>query len=364
MMRLPAQRRVGITALVILLVATGLFITRLGERVTSQPTDATVSPEPAVPVELVPVAVGPVTETATAVGTLEANESVLIRPELPGLVTQISFQEGQAVDQGAVLIELDDAELRAQTAQAAAQERIARSTYERLQRLNRNPSTIVPPQQLDEARSALQAAEANTVAFAERLKKTKLRAPFAGTLGLRRVSPGDYVRPGQDLVNLEDLRTLKIDFKVPETFLRALFVGQPVTVETDAYPGETFSGEIYAVDPRVEAVNRALHVRARVPNPDGKLRPGLFARVTVILTRRDDALLIPEEAVVFQGDKSFVYRVIDRVARRTEVTLGARAGTLVHVRSGLDRGDVVVRAGHHKLKDGLRIAGEVVHRSP
>ena len=317
---------------------------------------AEAEPDAAIPVELAPVLVGSLNETATAVGTLEANEAIIIRPEISGIVTAVRFVNGQVVTQGTVLIELDDAELQAQAAQAAAQLKIARLTYDRMKRLLENRSTVVSPQQVDQARSELQSADAAHTVYLTRLRKTRIVAPFSGTLGIRRFSPGDYVQPGQDLVNLEDIRTINVDCKVPEVFLSRLAAGQQVQVMTDAYPGEVFTGEIAALDPRIDAVNRAVRVRARVPNAQGKLGPGLFATVRLILGRHDHALLIPEEALIHQGNHTFVYRVVDGAAQWTEVVLGMREQGKVQIQHGLSAGEVVIRTGQHKIRDGVRVA--------
>ncbi|WP_447978283.1 efflux RND transporter periplasmic adaptor subunit [Candidatus Nitrospira bockiana] len=307
-------------------------------------------------VELAPATAGRITEGVRAVGTLEANESVMIRPEIPGVVTRVFFTEGQGVEKGLVLLELDDSELKASLAEAHAQLAIARSTHDRMKQLMGNQNPFVSAQQIDQAISNLGAAEAKYALYQTRLAKTRIRAPFTGYLGIRRVSPGDYVQPGQDLVNLEDLRTLKIDFKVPETYLHRLAVGQRVDVTTDADPDAVVSGEIYVIDPRVDSNSRAVHLRARIPNSGGALRPGLFANVHLVLGEQPKALLIPEEAVIPQHEQYFVFRSIDGVARWTEVTLGVRERGLVQVLTGLREGDTVVRVGHHKLRDGMRVA--------
>lgn len=309
-------------------------------------------------VELVPVKIGRATERVHAVGTLEANESVMIRPEIGGVVKRVLFTEGQAVEKGMVLIELDDAELQAHVAEAVAQLKIARLTYNRMKQLEGSRNTYVSQQQVDQAMSNLGTAEANHSLYLTRLAKTKIRAPFAGYVGIRHISPGDYVQAGQDLVNLEDLRTLKIDFKVAETYLNRLSIGQHVEITTDAYPQEIFTGEVYVVDPRVDASSRALHVRAHIPNTEAKLRPGLFANVELVIEQHAHALLIPEEAVIPQREKTFVYRVLDRVAHWTEVRLGIREQGFVQVLDGLREQDTVVRVGHHKLKDGMRVAAQ------
>jgi len=151
------------------------------------------------------------------------------------------------------------------------------------------------------------------------------------------------------------LRTLKIDFKIPETFLNRVKAGQQVRITTDADPDAVFLGEIYVVDPRVDSGSRAVRVRARIPNHAEKLRPGLFASVDLVLHQRDRALVIPEEAVIPQREKTFVYRVLDHTARWTEVTLGMRERGLVEVVDGIGAGEGVVRVGHHKLKDGMAV---------
>lgn len=307
-------------------------------------------------VEVAPVTVSSMTESIQAVGTLQAIASIVVRPEIAGVIRRIGFADGQLVERGAPLIELDQEELQAQANQAAAQEKIAQVTYDRLKRLSSQQTTIVPVQQIDEARLALQAASANSVLYATRLKKTVIRASFSGTVGLRRVSVGDYVQPGQDLVNLEDLRTLHVDFQVPEVRLSQLLVGQAMAVTTEAFPERAFEGQVSAIDPRVDAANRTVAVRAAVPNPEGGLRPGLFATVRLTVGQQAHALFIPEESVWLQREKTMVFRVDGPVVRLNEVTVAARERGLVQVRAGLKAGDQVVRTGTHKLRDGMRVS--------
>ena len=307
----------------------------------------------AMPVEVAPVIVGPVTDSVSAVGNLEANESVMIRPEILGRVIRVNFQEGQPIEKGKILIELESGELTAQLAQAEASVEIARLNYDRMKRLIANDN--VSKQELDQTATNLKSAEANYKLFQERLSKTKIRSPFSGYLGTRRVSPGDYVQPGRDIVNLEDLTTLKMNFMVPEMVFSRLAGGQQVEVRVDAFPGQLFRGAVYSIDPRVEELSRTVRVRANIPNPDVKLRPGMFANVSLVLGHVDHALLIPEEAVVPQQDKTFVFRVEDKTARLTEVKLGARERGMVQALDGVQAQDVVVRAGHQKIRDGMPV---------
>jgi len=342
----------------VLLGLAGLLTFKFWDRPASESAIPPTVPDQPLLVEVSPVIAGTITESVHAVGTLKAVSSIMIRPEIAGLIRRIHFADGQLVERSAPLVELDQEELQAQANQAVAQEKIAQVTYERLKRLASQQTTIVPAQQVDEARLALQAAAANTVLFSTRLKKTVMRAPFSGTVGLRRVSVGDYVQPGEDIVNLEDLQTLHADFKVPEVWLSKLSINQVVGVTTDAFPGLSFEGKVTAIDPRVDSVNRTVAARAVVPNQDGRLRPGLFATVSVMLGQDRRAVLVPEEAVFVQRDRSMAYRILDGTVRLTELVTGAHERGMVQVKEGLSAGDQVVRTGTHKLHDGMAVVAK------
>ena len=307
----------------------------------------------AMPVEVSPVTVGRITEDVRAVGTLQANESVIIRPEIQGRLSKINFEEGQHVRKGTILVELDAAELQAQLAQARAELEIARLNYSRMRRLIANDN--VSRQELDQASTTLKSAQANYALFTERVSKTQIRAPFSGVLGTRLVSPGDYLQAGRDIVNLEDLSTLKIEFRVPEKLLSRLAVKQEVEIEVDAFDGRMFRGQVYALDPRVDQTSRSIRVRAKIPNPQLTLRPGMFANVTLVTGYTEDALLIPEEAIVPQEGKVFVFLVKNNVAQLTEIQLGLRQRAVVQVLEGLAPGDLVVRGGHQKVRHGMPV---------
>lgn len=354
MILMGKTRSVAVAALLCAVAA--IVVLKLGDRSTPESAVPKEDAEKSTLVETASVTVGSITESIQAVGTLQAVASITVRPEIPGVIRRIDFSDGQFVERAAPLIELDQEELQAQANQAAAQEQIAQVTYERLKRLSGQQTTIVPAQQVDEARLTLQAAAANSVLYAVRLKKSVIRAPFAGTLGLRRVSVGDYVQPGQDIVNLEDLHTLHVDFKIPEVWLGRLFVGQRLSVTTDAFSDAVFEGQVSAIDPRVDAVNRTVAVRAAIPNPDGTLRPGLFATVQLTLGQEAHALLVPEEAVFLQREKAYVFRVDEGILRLTDVAVGARERGQVQVRTGLKESDRVVRTGTHKLHDGMHVS--------
>ncbi|MBP2231578.1 membrane fusion protein (multidrug efflux system) [Azospirillum agricola] len=315
---------------------------------------------PPMPVEAVPVRIGSVARTVTAVGSLLSNESVVIRPEIAGRVSEIAFQEGQKVTKGTVLVRLDDSIARATLAQAQASIAFSRAELSRADQLVRQNTG--PLRNREQAAAKLQADEAAVQLARAHLDKQVLTAPFDGVLGLRKVSVGDFMQAGRDIVNIEAIDTLKLDFRVPEMFLSAVRVGQTLKVSVDAFAGRGFDGQVYAIDPLVDVNGRAVVVRARIANADGSLRPGLFARVALTLTVVPDAVLIPEQAVVAFGKEQFVFKVAEGKAVQTRVGLGERRNAEVEITQGLKPGDVVVTAGQIKIRDGAPVV--VVNAKP
>lgn len=312
----------------------------------------------AMPVEAAAVRVGPSQRQILAVGSLRSNESVIVRPELAGRIVQINFAEGQKVKKGQVLVQLDATVPRAELVQMQASLALAKSNYERAQELfKRNAGT---ERALDEARFKLRNDEAAVRLAEARLDKYALTAPFDGVIGLRKVSVGDFVNAGADMVNLEQIDPLKVDFRVPEVFLASLKVGQRIAVTVDALPGRDFAGEVYAIDPLVDASGRAVVIRARIGNPDDSLRPGLFARVGLVVDERQEAVFVPEQSLVPINDQLFVFKVVDgpqggKAVAFTKVKLGERRKGEAEVIEGLKPGDVVVTAGLLKIRDGMPV---------
>jgi membrane fusion protein, multidrug efflux system len=310
------------------------------------------------PIEAAPVRVGPSQRRIQAVGSLRSNESVVIRPELVGRIVQINFTEGQKIKKGQVLVQLDASVPRAELVQMQASLALAKANYERAQELaRRNAGT---ERALDEARWKLRNDEAAVKLSEARLEKYTLSAPFDGVIGLRKVSVGDFVRDGADLVNLEQVDPLKVDFRVPEVFLASLKVGQRIAVTVDALPAREFAGEVYAIDPLVDASGRAVVIRARIANPDDALRPGLFARVALVVDERPEAVFVPEQSLVPINDQLFVFKVVDgpqggKVVAFTKVKLGERRKGEAEVIEGLQPGDVIVTAGLLKVRDGMPV---------
>jgi membrane fusion protein (multidrug efflux system) len=314
---------------------------------------ATAPGPKSVVVEVRPVEFAAVRREIDAVGSLRSNESVIVRPEIAGRITEILFKEGQTVRKGAPLFRLDAAIARAQVEQARASLALSRANFERVADLLRKGAAT--QRAYDEAVATLRADEAALALATATLEKTTLVAPFDGVLGLRKVSIGDYVTPGQDLVNIENIDSLKVDFRVPEIHALHLTAGQAIRVTLDAVPGESFQGQVYAIDPAIDPNGRAVILRAQIPNPDGRLRPGMFARVTLLLEERKDAIVVPETALVPIGEEQFVYRVVDEKAALTKVQLGQRRESRVEIVAGLPRDALIVVEGAMKLRDGTPV---------
>jgi membrane fusion protein (multidrug efflux system) len=307
-----------------------------------------------VPVEAARVIAAPLSEQVTAVGTLLSNEAVTVSSEIPGRLKEIHFQEGQPVAKGAPLFTLDDSVYQAQLADADAKLKLAEQTHKRTATLFSNKYATA--QSADESASNLAVNTAAVELARVQLDKAHIVAPFAGIVGLRHVSVGEYITAGQALVNLEAIDPVKADFRVPEKFLPAIKVGQTIRIKVDAFPGDSFEGKVYAIDPRLDVAGRSLLVRALVPNKDQRLRPGLFARVTVLLQLKEDALSVPEQAIVPQGDSQFVFKIVDGKVQFTKVVIGTRREGRVEVIEGLSAGDQVVTAGQLKLRDGSAVS--------
>ncbi len=301
-----------------------------------------------------PISVEAVTLVATklsddvgAVGSVRSNESVILRPEVAGRIAAINFREGQVVKRGQTLVALDASVNRAEVDQMRAQLDLAESNLKRTDELARG--NFVSASARDEAASRMRVAEATLALAQAKLSKMTLTAPFDGVVGIRNVSVGDYVKDGADLVNVEDIRSVKIDFRLPERYQPQLAVGQQVDVTTDALPGKRFAATIAAIDPLIDTNGRSVSIRARAANPTQALRPGMFARVRVVFAEKSGAILVPEEAIVPSGSDFYIYRVIDGAARRTRVKIGARRDAKVELLEGAKAGDVVIVAGQLKL---------------
>lgn len=323
------------------------------------PADKTPPPAAApakpmgLPVKAETVKVLTMQSDVSAVGSLIAADSVVIRPEIAGRVVGLHFQEGQLVQKGGRLVTLDPSEYSAQLAGSTAAAKTETQRYERAQELLEK--NFISKEALDVAKGNMDRALAKQRQDDALLSKTTIAAPFSGVVGLRQISPGAYVKAGDDIVRLENLSSVKLDFRVPEMYLSQIKPGQELTIKVDAYPNEVFRGKIFALEPAVDEKTRTVVVRAQIPNLQNKLRPGMFARVNVLLSTRPNAIVIPEQAIWPQGSDTFVYRVVDGKAALTKIELGVRRPGEVEVLKGLAANDVVVTDGQMKLKDGAPV---------
>jgi len=329
-----------------------------GTPAAGTPAAASAPADPAV-VKIAPVRVQttqvqevPFARGIAAVGSLRSDESVILRPEVAGRIQHIDFGEGQSVKAGQVLIRLDDSIPRAELQQAQANLALAQSQYKRS--VDLQGRGFVSQQARDEASSTLKVQQAATVLAQARLDKMTIRAPFAGMVGLRDVSVGDYVNQGQDLAPLEAIDPLKVDFRVPEMYLSKVGTGQTLAVRLDAMPGQEREGKVYAVSPLVDAGGRSILLRATVANPDHTLRPGMFARVQLQFAQ-DRALVVPEAALSPSGQTQYVFRVREGKAQRVQVTVGERREGRAELLTGVAPGDEVVVAGFQRLTDGAPV---------
>ncbi len=307
-----------------------------------------------VPVEMATVESKDLRETLNLVGTLQANESVILKSEIEGQVASIHFDEGEHVAAGKLLVQLDDSELAAELREAEAELAWARGEFARRQNLFKQK--IVPERELDRAKADLDRDAARVETIRARLAKTRIVAPFGGIVGARRVSPGDVLTSASALVNVESIDPLKLEFEVPERYLPLLAVNQSVNVRVTAFPDRRFPGIVYFIDPRVTSANRAVPVKARVPNTAEVLHPGMYANVELVVQDKPGAITVPEQALIPQGDQVFVFRVkkggtVELVPVRT----GIRSAGVVEIASGLSAGDRVVSAGHQKIGPGSKV---------
>lgn len=348
------KRLVLLLIAVAVLVAGGLYWKR-STAPSAKPTMAAAgkSAGMGLPVKAGTVRTGTIVDQVNAVGTLLANESVMIRPERDGRIAQIHFAEGQLVKKGAKLVSLDASETQAQLAAANAEATLNRNRLKRAMELKEK--NFISAEALDVARETLNQSVARQEEVKSRLEKMTILAPFEGVAGLRQVSPGAYVKAGQDIARLEGIGTLKLDFRVPELYLGRVHPDQQVEVRVDAFPQDTFKGAIYAVEPAVDEQTRTVLLRARVPNPDVRLKPGMFARVSLVLGRRENALVVPEQAIVPLGNDNYVYRIVDGKAVLAKVEVGTRRIGEVEIKGGLSAGDRIVIDGQLKLKPGVPV---------
>lgn len=316
----------------------------------------------ATPVAVYTVETREFADMVEALGTARANESVTITSKVSDVISRLEFDSGQRVEAGAIMVELADAEEAAGLSEARATLRETTRDVDRIRDLTERG--VAPRSRLDEAIGAVERARARVTAIEARVADRIIRAPFTGVVGLRNVSEGELVGPGDVIAQLDDTSTIKLDFTVPERFLSVIEPGQGVRARSDAWPDAVFEGDVAMVDSRVDEATRAVTVRALIDNAEGRLRPGMLMTVQLRRAERERPA-IPGAAVVRLDEAAYVFMVESaepdaRVVRR-DVELGLRTEGMIEVTGGLQAGDRIVAEGVHRLTDGalVQVAREV-----
>jgi membrane fusion protein, multidrug efflux system len=303
-----------------------------------------------------------ISETLSLVGTLAANETVEIKSEIDGAIVEIGFQEGQRVEQGSLLFQIDESKLAASLAEAEANFRLSRLNYERSQELFR--SRLVSQQEYDQAAATFHVNEAGLQLKRRHLEDTRVVAPFSGVMGARQVSPGQVIQRNQTLGWLIDLNPVKVEVHVPERFLSQLQQGQSLELSVAAFPGRKFNGNVYFVAPFVDPATRTALVKAHIPNPNGELRPGMFASLELTLVTRENAVVVPEMALshILERNRARLYTVNEEMtAQLKTVTIGTRLKGQIEIVEGLQPGDKVIVEGYQKVSPGAKVIVSQTH---
>ena len=309
-------------------------------------------------VEAAKVEIMKLTDDTQAVGSLRSRQGVVIRPEVSGRITQLNFRDGDRVRKDQLLVQLDDQLQLAQVQQSQAELSIAQANHKRNQELVEQ--NFISKRSVDESAANLEVAQAKLALSKATAARLKVLAPFDGIVGIRTANVGDYLKDGADVVNVEDIDAVFVDFRLPERFQNKVKKGQTAMVNLDALPGSSFVAFVQAVDPLIDTNGRSVGVRACIDNRQLRLRPGMFARVTAVFGERNQAKVVPEEAIVPQGQRVVVYKLVDgnskdeKIAQRVEVKVGIRRPGRVEILEGIEEGDLIVTAGQQRLqRDGM-----------
>jgi len=317
---------------------------------------------PAMPVEAAAARSDTVVDAILATGQIEAFQSIELRPEVEGRLVQILVREGALVGRGIPLFKIDDAELKAQTAQVEAERDLARQSLARTRDLLSQKASSQA--ELERAEATMRSTEAQLNRLKVRLDRTLVRAPFAGVMGQRFVSLGDYVTSDTRLAALQTVSPQRASFQVPERYAEQLKPGLEVTFRVASLPGREFTGKVDFVDPVVQLPGRTILVKAQVPNPRRELQAGMFIEARLATAIRPNAVVIPEDAVLPLQGTNFVWVVADGKATRRQVELGVRTPGFVEVKSGVQHQEQVVVGGQERLAEGAPVQAQLVDRRP
>ncbi|MFB2856368.1 efflux RND transporter periplasmic adaptor subunit [Aeromonas allosaccharophila] len=354
---------------IMLLIAIALFGSVIGFNLFKQKMIAQYManrPEPEFPVTAMVTKAQDWVPTIEAIGFIEPNQGVTLSTELAGTIDAITFESGKPVKADQLLLSLDSTVERANLRASQAKLPAAKAKFDRFQNLYKTSS--ISKEQLDEAEAAYRSLEADIESLKATIARREVRAPFSGVVGLRNVFLGQYLQPGTDIVRLEDTSVMRLRFTVPQTDISKIKLGQTIKINVDAYPQTQFDGRITAIEPAVNFQSGLIQVQADIPNNDGQLRSGMFARASIILPTVKDQIVIPQTAISFtlygqnvyvlkegeetdkEGNKVKVLR-----AKQVVVKAGERRGNDVHVLSGIQAGDQIVLSGQVRLSNDTKV---------
>lgn len=352
----PRRGTLMAIAVLVIIAVIALVGGRLGWFGNGQSAAAAMGPGemPPMPVDVDTARYSTVVEAVHANGRIEAEQSVELRPDAEGRITELLFREGQPVAEGTPLIRIDDAVLRAQAARAEADRDLAHQQLERVRRLHADNASS--PADLERAEAAARSADAALSLLQLQIERTTVRAPFSGVVGQRLVSTGDYVTSSTPLLTLQTVNPQRVVIDVPERHAGQLQRGQTVQFTVAAHPGRTFEAQVEFIDPVVQNSSRTIVVKARAPNQDRALMPGMFVDASLATATRENAIVVPEDAIQPLRTANVVWAVVDGKASRRVVELGARSPGMVEILSGVVAGEQVVVGGLERMAEGMAVA--------
>lgn len=354
---------------IMLLIAIALFGSVIGFNLFKQKMIAKYManlPEPEFPVTAMVTKAQDWIPTIEAIGFIEPNQGVTLSTELSGTIDTITFESGKPVKAGQLLLSLDSSVEKANLRASQAKLPAAKAKFDRFQNLYKTSS--ISKEQLDEAEAAYRSLEADIESLKATIARREVRAPFSGVVGLRNVFLGQYLQPGTDIVRLEDTSVMRLRFTVPQTDISKIKLGQIIKINVDAYPQTQFDGHITAIEPAVNYQSGLIQVQADIPNNDGQLRSGMFARASIILPTVQNQIVVPQSAISFTlyGQNVYVLKeseetdkegkkVMVKRAKQVVVKAGERRGNDVHVLSGIQAGDEIVLSGQVRLSNDTKV---------
>lgn len=352
-MNINSKKVLAVVAIPFFIAASGILMTGCSNEVKAESPKET--PMMATNVVGYKTEIREFSDSIFVVGTLDSNESVDIISEISGVIVSVGFKEGQRVEEGDVLFQIDANKLKAMNNQAVANLKLAETTAKRYENLVQ--SKAVSQQEYDETIASLESNRASVELTKEQLDDATITAPFSGIMGERFVSKGQFISQGTQLSYLFNQNPIKAEFHVPERYLSEIEVGQTVTMKVAAYEDEEYTGEVYFIDPKINEITRTALVKAYVANPMNKLREGMFANIKLMTSVSKNALTVPETALIIKGDKVFVYVVNDdQTVELKPVETGKRFDGMVVIKTGLNNEDIVVVEGYQKIGPGSKVS--------